>query len=349
MPDAIRQTQGNVLRSAFPVMTSLFAIAAIPFLISAVLTRESEFVTLCVGCILAALVCFPKIKPGKRFEVTENGIDIDKGKLLIGWEQIDSCAFGGYKLSPELAMSMQNRPVTINYAGNSVRLSVDLPNSNTDFYRSLWNLLCSTCQPNLTEPLATTYRAAIEKYGPSNIIAAGTEAKVIGVRISGRVIFGLIVFFLLALVGANLGGQRGVAVGFASFSGIVLTVFTILFVVERVRRRSKNDGGGIILTPQQLSLQIKNLKGSLKWSELKDVALTPSARKPIRLRLRVAGADIALDDNFQLPLWFLCERAQYLQTNYKVEQQQATIGQNQTVADVPEVEEDYNPFRPPRT
>ncbi len=242
-------------------------------------------------------------------------------------------------------IASQSKPVTISYGENRIRLLVDPPNSNEEFYRGLWNLLLSSCQPNLSEPLATAYRVASEKYGADRVVAAGPMSHSVGVRIPVRVLFGVSIFFLAATVGVGIGGQQGVAIGFAVFAAIMLALLFSLFIVERVRSQSRMDGGGVVMTPQQLSLQIKNLKGSMKWGDLNDVALTPSATKPIRLRFRVAGADIVIDDQFQLPLWFLCERAQFFKDNYQIEFQKTSSSQNPTAAEVAKVKEDFNPYR----
>lgn len=349
MPEAIRPIHGSVLRSSLPVMSVIFALAAIPFAIALFVTRDSEHAALICGCILAAVISFPKLRQGKRFEITERGIEIDQGKLNIAWNQIDSCAYGSYKISPDTAAVFKNKPVTVYYGDQSIRLLVDLPESNSEFYSGLWKIILSGNTPDLTEPLASTYRVAMEKHGSDRVVAAGSVARPARLRISGRLIFSFTAFLALAIVGANIGRGGGAAVAMASTSGIILTLIVILFFVER-QKRDRNHGGAIVLTPQQLALQIKNLKGSLKWKDLKDVALTPSATKPVRLRLRVEGADIILEDYFQLPLWLLCDRAQFFQTNYSHELREARLAPENAVAvEVEEVAEDYNPFRPPRT
>ncbi|MFO0944250.1 MAG: hypothetical protein U0930_26370 [Pirellulales bacterium] len=350
MPDAIRPYHGIVLRSSFPVMSLLFVLGAILLIIFYVQTRDVEFVALLVGCVLASFICFPKLKLGKTFQITEEGIDLDQGKLKIAWNQIESCDYGGYKISPEIALNLQSRPVAIHFGRDSLRLNVVHPESNNHLYRGIWNILLANTSPQLSEPLASTLRAASEKYGTERIIAAGSKANYGRMKVRGRVVTGVFAFLLAAIIGACIGQGERVAIALAAFSGLILTLISTVFVADRLRLGSLSHNGAIVLTPQHLSLQTKKLKGSLKWSDLKEVALTPSSNKPIRLRLRVAGADIILDDSFQLPLWLLFERVQWYQANYRLEPQQAKlVNQNQSGIEVPEVEEDYNPFRPPRT
>lgn len=334
-------------------MSTIFFIAAVLFGIAALVGLEIELVSLSAGCLLAALVCIARLRPGRRFELEDRGINIDNSNSVIGWERISGCGYGRFKIDPQLASGLAEKYITVFYDKKSaVRLRCDAPTNNASFYAALWNFVLSGYQPRLESVLAEALKSAQQKYDATELVAAGNLAtfRPGEVQIRPRVVFGFLAFFVSALIGASLANQPGVAIGFATFSGIVTVALTIGAIAQAVKRKNQSLPGGILLTPQQLALQIKDLKGTLKWSELLEISLLPSNLKPVKLRLRVAGVDIVLLDQFQLPLWFLYRHAAKMRDEYKLKFE-STLPSSQSHTDVKDIEvekEDFNPYRPPR-
>lgn len=339
---------GVVVRSGGRMMTYFFAFLAIPFLIAAIVNpnARAEFALLCLGCLAAAAAAFPWKKGGREFRCTDQGLVIDSHRILP-WDQLLGCYIGNQAIDPTLAMNSNKKGITLQFQQALVKLRCDPPSTDSQCYQSIVQLQQLAHLPQLNDAMLKLWDRETAKHGPQTVTAAGVVKKPANhLIIRGRHVLAFAVLFGFAFAAATTAQATGFSAGIASVTGIVGTGLAVLYLIEKVRRVSqKKPQGGIIISPDRLALHIDNLKGEMKWDELRELKLTPSLHKPQKLTLRLAGVDIPLTDRFQLPLWLLHQQCETMRASYR-KASSPIAGPVATPANVQD--SNPNPYQPPQ-
>jgi hypothetical protein len=341
------EPSGKILGSSIPILSRFFLVVCVACLIAAVVYQAADMGFVAAGSLLAAIVCWSPRRPGREFRLGIDGLQLDSGTNFL-WQDLISCDLGGRRISPNSTIDTQRNSITLNFGKNQVRIRSNAPQNDGKIYKSLWNVILSGHKAKLTPELSSVYEKWLVKFGPEELVAAGTGTdNPSAVNLRGRVIIGFWVMFIGCFLGVIAVPQATAAPAIATISVIVAVTTTIIYLIDYSRRKRLRQVCGILLSPERLALQTKDLKGEMKWSELRELQLLPSSAKPQKLRLRMPGVDIVLLDQFQLPLWYLYERACFFRDNYRPTPQ-ATIP---IAPSLPQTElvEDFNPYRPPKT
>ncbi len=305
-----------------------------------------ELVVVGAGCLVAAAICHQRTYRS-AFRERESGIELVETGANVSWVNFSRLAVGSVTCAPELVPPSSRKPVVVKGLGRLVAIAGEPGESSASLYVRLVTLFESKQEVELTGKLKGRYDSLLSKYGPNHVVASVETGQQPGrMSIRGRVVFAVFVVASAGAVGAWVPGASGAAAVIATVGFVVAAVLFVLQIREHAQfRQSGNSEHGIVISPDGLALRTKDLAGEMGWHELIALELLPSEHKPTKMRIRLAGVDILLQEQFALPIWYLkrkCVRAMQEAQQAGSQSQVAAALRSQRVPNT-----SSNPYAPP--
>lgn len=309
-------------RPSFPVMGVLLSLAAVALLVAAALVPNFQ---IAIGAIVPGIMAatlFLSRDPQVAIVFTEEGLEHETAGMagLIPYHAIESVWTPRRKMDPSLE-GARSYPIVVGHADGELRLSNKLDVPSDEVYRHLLRSVpiggSDEVHDDLAEYLAEqraefgddhvwSYRAALKQVGPSY---RRLRAVLVAAMVGGIAWIGF---------GAVSNGMGNDTTGWSWIAGGVL-VMVLAGVFWLASLASSNAGtkfkgwkeSSLVVSPLGLALVQGNVRGEMRWDELREVKLIDVGSFRLRdqrtagrgMLLRVEGAGIFVPDIYDRPLY----------------------------------------------
>ena len=108
------------------------------------------------------------------------------------------------------------------------------------------------------------------------------------------------------IVATVLGSATELQAGLGG-SAVTMMVFALICTAHRNGRRrileKLRNGSGLVISPRSLTMESQQLKGMLRWAEVKEMKLMPKKANVMSgILLKIDGSQIVIGDHYQFPL-----------------------------------------------
>jgi hypothetical protein len=293
-----------------------FVLAACCSVPAVVLLNPHPAIFAVLPCAIGLALLLVRERPFKA-ELTREGLEIEDPPLVLPYAEIESV------LGPK---KQRQAPIQIHFSGGVMRIPARLNVRSDELYWFLLDQLPPNSSRELPAVLARYCAEQEARYGPDRVFSHRARPqrfirrRKYGIFIVGTacVLAGLI--WLLVGVLLPKDGQPWIVLG------ITLTFFSAFFTgllilsqsFESAGSQIKNwRGSGLVISPEGLAMIQGDMKGELRWDELRDIRFRPkpaffgfqSAGTNMQgIHLIVAGATIVIVDLYDRPLEMIHEQ-----------------------------------------
>jgi hypothetical protein len=315
---------GQTVRStsAFPVGTIVFILIAVIFAVIAVASSTIDWAVAAVWPLVAALLWWWFARePAFAAEFTEDAIEVaEPAADTIPYTEIQGLRVRGRSPNPE-KKGPESYPIQVAHSDGVLQIPAYLDVPSDKVFRFLFDQITPFGSREVN-PVLEDYALRQEKtYGEEKVWTYCARQH-LGSRSGHRRAWTLLLSFVLA-------GAAWLAFGIlrqepgwmaAGFVGMIAGGFFyfILWLDSKANRGSVKNWrqASLVISPEGLALIQGDLKGEMRWDELKDVKFRTKPRfyafeigqLPLGLALVVEGTTLVIADVYDRPLAIIYER-----------------------------------------
>jgi hypothetical protein len=255
------------------------------------------------------------------FEIADDGLHIESQKMDIPYASIESIYLNG-KLQDFNEPNLKSGDLLILHEKGYLEIPARLSVPVVDLYRFLGAVVPPRGSGSVHSELSAHLQNEETVFGPERVYAFSTRTSkgTRSARFRMAVYFGLLMFcgIVWAVCGGTFLATR-LEPSPWMFVGILLAVFSGLFMILAMARslrygiREKLKNSSMIISPTGVALLQGDLKGQVRWDELRDIRFRPKMRSFIvsneenmtlvpGIQLIVPGACIDIYDIYNRPL-----------------------------------------------
>lgn len=306
-------------RPPLPLFALLLACAGAVPVVAAVARQDVRFAvdSLPLWAVAAALFLTRSRPTSVTF--TETALEVAEPPQAVAYEEVEGLLAGG-RLADPFKKGARRFPIQVIHANGVVEIPAGLDVPSDEVYRFLLRQIPGRSSRPVHKELDGYLRQKRKAFGAEEVWSfaarVGVGRSVIGRK--GRAVCGALFLSGLGIIayGAAAGaGPPRVVPGI--FLSVLSAIIGAMFWAAGRQYSARVKGGraSLVIAPDGMAVLHGDLRGELRWEELLDVKLNPTARSVQfgsvhfggeqvvgGIVLKVAGATIVLTDVFDRPL-----------------------------------------------